>query len=163
MLVDSTFKRDPTVTRAVSPFFSFPKPPGPVSLMRPFSTFLVCFLLLLLIFYFYCFLSHPYILFFSFFYTEGWAVLPQYKQIYYPKALCLDETAIFNRSFCKQKEYPSSRTLLTRTFLWLSLRTNIRINWNCCELKDSPDCSWIAQHCFSALCIPSQPGRRKNK
>lgn len=37
----------------------------------------------------------------------------------------LRQGPIFNQMFCKQKEYSFSRTLLTRTFLWLSLLSDL--------------------------------------
>lgn len=85
MLVDSVFKRDLIVTGAVSPFFFFPKLPGPGSLMAPFSTFLVCFLLLLLIFYFYRFLSRPYIFVLSFFILKAELSFPSAGKFTIPR------------------------------------------------------------------------------
>lgn len=77
-------------------------------------------LLLLLIFHFYCLLSHPYTLFSLFLY---WRMsCPPTVQT---NLLCwgslLRQGPIFNQMFCKQKEYSFSRMLLARTFLWSSL------------------------------------------
>lgn len=94
--------------------------------MRPFSTFLVCFFLLLLIFYFYCFRSHLYILFFSlcFCNTQGWAVLPRCKQMDCLKALCLHKSAISNQGVCKQKELTISQGAANKDIFGLSSCTN---------------------------------------
>lgn len=104
----------------VSPSSSFPKLPGPGSPMRSFSAFLVFLLLVLLIFHLYCLLSHPYTLF-SLFLCWRMSCPPTVQTNLLCWGSLLRQRLIFNQMFCKQKEYSFSRTLLTRTFLWLSL------------------------------------------
>lgn len=91
----------------------------PWDLFQPSLSYL---LLLLLIFHFYCLLSQPYTLLSLFFFWCWRMSCPPTVQT---NLLCwgslLRQGPIFNQMFCKQKEYSFSRTLLTRTFLWLSL------------------------------------------
>lgn len=162
MLVDSTFKRDLIVTRPQSVLFSaFWNFLG----LSPHETFFNLprlVFLLLLIFYFYCFRSHLYILLFSlcFCHTQGWAVLPHGKQRDCLKALCLHKSAISNQGVCKQKELTISQGAANKDIFGCHrVRTSSQLDllW-----AKSPDCSRVAECCFSALCIPSQPGYRTN-
>lgn len=121
VLFDSVIRRDLIVSHksTVNPF-SFPKLPGPGSPMRAFPAFLVFLLLFLLIFHFYCLLSHPYTLFSLFLYWRMSCPLTVQTNLLCWGSL-LRQGPIFNQMFCKQKAYSFSRTLLTRTFLWFSL------------------------------------------
>lgn len=101
---------------------SFPKLPGPGSPMRSFSTFLVLFTVVAVNFPLLLppFSALHFVLFFFF-----WCWRMSCPPTVQTNLLCwgslLRQGPIFNQMFCKQKEYSFSRTLLTRTFLWLSL------------------------------------------